>query len=645
MSDEEPEPNCPFAVYMAEGDLLYQKGQYAKAIDSYSTALQLDSANKNCLVARSKCYLKLGDSEAALKDAEASLCDDKEFFKGLYQKAEVLYSMGDFEFALVFYHRGHKLRPELQEFRLGIQKAQEAIDDSVGSPSSVKLENKGDLSFFNKQKEATKTKLKPQLKVQKREHKQQSKKEETPKNDKITRQLLGELYNDKEYLEKLLRDEDLTKGNTRTGEKVKDLILNGIAYLDTRTEFWRQQKPIYARERDRRLLYQKWNREKPKKILDTTKYILKSLEEIDQLLSSGNAEGSSNKAKQVLKTFQGWSDCDVSNKNEVIGNLYSCIGNAQIEMGDMEAALEYHKKDLEIAHEHDLLDAKSRALDNIGRVYARIGDFRQAVEVWEEKIPLAKSNLEKAWLYHEIGRCYLELNCNVDARDYGEKSLLFAQEAEDDEWKLNASVLIAQSEVKLGDNQTAITYFEKALETAKLLNDEAAERAIINALEYTNKQIVDQLKTGKAEDESRKQNLNEVPKQEVEEEITKRTAEPEVEDYYTKRTAEPEVEDYYTKCTAEPEVEEDFTKRTAEPEVEEDFTKRTAEPEVEEEIAKETAEQEVEEEITKETAEQEVEEEITKEMAEQEVEEEIAKGTAEREVEEESAKETAEQDD
>lgn len=53
--------------------------------------------------------------------------------QGLYQKAETLYTMGDFEFALVFYHRGHKLRPELQKFRLGIQKAQEAIDNCVGS--------------------------------------------------------------------------------------------------------------------------------------------------------------------------------------------------------------------------------------------------------------------------------------------------------------------------------------------------------------------------------------------------------------------------------------------------------------------------------------------------------------------------------
>ena len=46
-----------------------------------------------------------------------------------------MYYRGDFELALVFYHRGHKLRPELQEFRLGIQKAQEAIENSVGSES------------------------------------------------------------------------------------------------------------------------------------------------------------------------------------------------------------------------------------------------------------------------------------------------------------------------------------------------------------------------------------------------------------------------------------------------------------------------------------------------------------------------------
>ena len=40
--------------------------------------------------------------------------------------------MGDFEHALVFYHRGCKIRPELHEFTLGVQKSQEAINNSIG---------------------------------------------------------------------------------------------------------------------------------------------------------------------------------------------------------------------------------------------------------------------------------------------------------------------------------------------------------------------------------------------------------------------------------------------------------------------------------------------------------------------------------
>ena len=65
---------------------------------------------------------------------------------------------------------------------------------------------------------------------------------------------------------------------------------------------------------------------------------------------------------------------------------------------------------------------------------------------WQEKLPYSKSPLESTWLYHEIGRCYLELGKYSEARDYGEKSLAAANEADDDGWQLHASVLVAQSE-------------------------------------------------------------------------------------------------------------------------------------------------------------------------------------------------------
>ncbi|KAF6300072.1 tetratricopeptide repeat domain 25 [Rhinolophus ferrumequinum] len=495
MSDPETEVlRSTFPSYMAEGERLYLCGEFSKAALSFSNALHIQNGDKNCLVARSKCFLKMGELEKSLKDAEASLQSDPTFCKGILQKAETLYTMGDFEFALVFYHRGYKLRPD-REFKVGIQKAQEAINNSVGSPSSIKLENKGDLSFLSKQAESMKAQQKSYPMRQLLHHREkESKRKGSLKSEKIVRQLLGELYVDKEYLEKLLLDEDLIKGTIKHGLTVEDLIITGINYLDTRSHFWRQQKPIYARERDRNLMQEKWLRERKRRPSQTVHYILKSLEDIDMLLTSGNAEGSLQKAEKVLKKVLEWNKEDVPNKDELVGNLYSCMGNAQIELGQMAAALQSHRKDLEIAKEYDLPDAKSRALDNIGRVFARVGKFQQAIDTWEEKIPLAKTTLEKTWLFHEIGRCYLELDQAWQAQSYGEKSQQCAEEEGDIEWQLNASVLVAQAQVKLRDFESAVNNFEKALEKAKLVHNNKAQQAIISALDDANKNVIDELK-------------------------------------------------------------------------------------------------------------------------------------------------------
>ncbi|KAF7697885.1 outer dynein arm-docking complex subunit 4 [Silurus meridionalis] len=485
MSDNEGEtaPKSSFSTYMAEADQLFQKGDYSKAVEIYSTALLLQPGDRSCLVARSRCFVKMGEAENALRDAEDSLKDDKNFFKGVYQKAEALYTMGDFEFALVFYHRGHKLRPELQEFRLGIQKAEEAINNCVGSPSSVKLENKGDLSFFYKLDEHKKAQPKTFM------HPVKEQSQKTPKRERTAKQLLGQLYTDKEYLEKLLKDEDLIKGKTRSGERLQDVIMSCISYLDTRTEFWQQQKPIYAREREQKLIQQQWKHTRSRPPTESTIYILKSLEELDTELTAGSAANSLRKAREVLKVVKSRSAKDLPNKTEVMGSLYSYIGNALIDLGNMDKALENHLKDLELAQQGKLTDSKSRALDNVGRVYARIGKFHQAIKVWEEKIPLVQSGLEKAWLFHEIGHCYLELKHHIKARDYGMRSLSAANDIGDEKWLLNANVLVAQAELKLGNYRSSVLHFETALEQAKLLQDNDSKDAIQKALQEARQQM------------------------------------------------------------------------------------------------------------------------------------------------------------
>ena len=43
-----------------------------------------------------------------------------------------MYAMGNFEYALMFFHRGCHLRADNGEFQIGIQKSQEAIENAIG---------------------------------------------------------------------------------------------------------------------------------------------------------------------------------------------------------------------------------------------------------------------------------------------------------------------------------------------------------------------------------------------------------------------------------------------------------------------------------------------------------------------------------
>ncbi|NWI50793.1 TTC25 protein, partial [Calyptomena viridis] len=440
-------------------------------------ALKLRAGDKHCLITRSKCFLKLGDTENSLKDAEASLQNDNTFYEGLYQKAEALYTMGDFEFALVFYHRGRRLRPDLHKFQLGINKAEEAIINCIGNPSSVKLENKEELCFVSRQAESRKTNQKLHNKLTKDQ--KLTRKQEPVKNPKIERQLLGEIYADKAYLEKLLKDEDLMQTSTRQGVKVAELVQGGISYLERRRDFWQQQKPMYARLFERRLRQHGGSRRRPPKPAELGRAVAKSMEDIELLLARGSPEKSCRKAERVLKKVQGWTENELPNKNELIGDLHSCIGDAQLEMGQVEAALRSYKMDLDCARQNAVPSAESRALDNMGRVYAQSGRFRQAIDTWKERIPMVQSSLEKAWLFHEIGRCYLELGEAGTAQVWGLMSLESADEEGDVEWQLHATVLVAQAQVKLNEHRSAIMNFERALEKAKLVPDQAAQNTII----------------------------------------------------------------------------------------------------------------------------------------------------------------------
>ena len=87
--EDADELRSTFTTYLAEGDKvcvtqinvvdqlqdtlffqLFSNGEFKKALEAYTKALMLKPGDKSCLVARSKCYLHIGDPESALKVSE-----------------------------------------------------------------------------------------------------------------------------------------------------------------------------------------------------------------------------------------------------------------------------------------------------------------------------------------------------------------------------------------------------------------------------------------------------------------------------------------------------------------------------------------------------------------------------------------------
>ncbi|CAH8566223.1 unnamed protein product [Dicrocoelium dendriticum] len=128
-----------FEVYRSEGDAHRIKKKFPRAILCYTKALEKKDGDAYCFLKRSQCHLLNGNANMALADANDALRFSPENYKGLLQKAEALYTKGNFEKSLVYFHRGHNKRPAFACFRLGIQKCEKAIRNSLANPTAIKM--------------------------------------------------------------------------------------------------------------------------------------------------------------------------------------------------------------------------------------------------------------------------------------------------------------------------------------------------------------------------------------------------------------------------------------------------------------------------------------------------------------------------
>lgn len=224
-------------------------------------------------------------------------------------------------------------------------------------------------------------------------------------------------------------------------------------------------------------------------------YINKVMEDIEFAYVEGKYSECARKAESCLNTMNTYNMEDIPNVMSLTAKIYSYIGNAAIEMRDYVTGLEYHQRDLDIGEKCNDSEAISRALGNLGRIYVFQSKHQKALDVFSRKIQLCTTRVESAWLYHEIGNCFLVLGQYEYAREAARRSVEAAEEALDWNYQLQSSVLLGVVEVKLRQYHAAFNTFERAMDQARMQGDTKAETAIRDALNDVNDKIVEELKT------------------------------------------------------------------------------------------------------------------------------------------------------
>lgn len=256
-----------YKALLSEGKALYHRNEYHRAIEAFTKAADQspDNSNRDILIDRADCYIQVGKPELALEDVNKVLQDQPKNPRAILTKAEAYFSMGEFEFALVFFQRGLSIRKDMSGFRDGVTKSKHAILDSIN----------GEELFQPNPNYATSRPRKPLVEVKARtiktddtpgeEDEAQKKKNDTTRllPEKVAplatteqkSEFLGELSLDYEFLQELQSElNNPPQNNTseaeehgkKEDEEIKKIVDDALDYLDQRGAFWSQQGKKYT---------------------------------------------------------------------------------------------------------------------------------------------------------------------------------------------------------------------------------------------------------------------------------------------------------------------------------------------------------------------------------------------------------------
>jgi len=168
-----------------------------------------------------------------------------------------------------------------------------------------------------------------------------------------------------------------------------------------------------------------------------------------------------------LKTAEKLTDNKV-----VLGAIYSTIGSNYDNLGDLNNALLYDDRALEIARDLNNQKNESVALNNIAEIYYKQGNYVKALEYYNKSLQLASDPSSIATTYNNIAMIYSAVGDYNKAIEYLKKAMGFAQKAGNYRGIAQDMLNLGYTYTDLKNFQEAQYYLQKGLSMMQKLGDQ-----------------------------------------------------------------------------------------------------------------------------------------------------------------------------
>ncbi|GAB1605001.1 tetratricopeptide repeat protein 25-like isoform X1 [Argonauta hians] len=433
-SDETYAYVANYRHYKSLGTKMYLQRKYDKAISYFGTALKISPNNRDCLVGRSKCYLKEGRPDKALKDAELALQIDEEFSDAMLMRAEAYYQQGNFEAALIYFHRGSNYRGK-EMFVRGVFKCEEAILNGVQW-----LDNAKQFSYKN-----------TEVRTESKEDSKQTTSVFMYKNDSTVPSeskmwiLLEELYRDKRFLNNVVKTLDCRR---ETSWLSKLVIINHIVYFNNQSKLLFYKMPVI-------------NETKPIACFKLTDH----LRDMNQSFNTQHFRECIDKCLYILNTY---SLMDQPDKKKHVAEIYSVLGACYLEKYMLNEARAIYIYLLDIGNKLDDNDIILNAVSGIVKTFSDDREYKLFAAVGD--INRGVIELQEMWLRYRLGICYIGVN-NEFAERYLRMCVEIAEENMNNSYIAKSLTALACLQIKKNHIHEALELMEECLRIVQDTNE------------------------------------------------------------------------------------------------------------------------------------------------------------------------------